>query len=311
MELVGTGFAQHPPAPAEGPGGPLLPALRVTFGGAEATNVEVVSETLAYCLTPEGDPDGGPVDVVVQNLDGDGAPIAGESVTMASAYQFVRPDLDVEGELARVVRALILFLRRGVCPNVVFTTSVDYAEDGTGDVLNYAAVQKTPALILANLDVPEDRLRSCMEPVRITLPDGRFAERRPPLVCDVTLTLVGVVDGDGAPIRNLNLMQATRGLFQKRPKLRVDRDAGDASQGYVEYDVFFSFAGGVAVTRPGENADVESFAGQVRVEGVWLEDVPGLPDGPAAVDGLPHEATTRVGWVAGEAPATIDAQRKS
>jgi len=282
----------------------------VTFGGAEAANVEVVSETLAYCLTPDGDPDGAPVAVAVQNLGSDGAPVAGESASLASAYRYVRPDLDVEGELARVVRALILTLRRGVHPNVVFTTSVDYAEDGTGDQINYAAVQKTPALILANLDVPEDRVRSCMEPVRVILPGGRFAERRPPLVCDVTLTLVGVVDGDGAPIRILNLMQATRGLFQKRNKLRVDRDAEDPSEGFVEYDVFFSFAGGVAVTHPGENADVESFAGLVRVEGVWLEDVPGLPGGPAVVDGLPHEGTTRIGWVAGEDPVTAETQKK-
>lgn len=310
VELVGTGFAQHPPAPADGPGGALLPAMRVTFGGAEAAHVEVVSTTLAYCLTPDGDPDGGPVAVVVQNLDSAGAPVVGETVTLAAAFTYVRPDLNVEGELARVLRALILMLRRGVHPNVVFTTSTDYAEDGTGDQINYAAVQKTPALILANLDVPEDRVRSCMEPVRITLPGGRFAERRPALVCDVTLTLVGVIDGDGASIRILNLMQATRLLFQKRTKLRVDRDADDPFAGYVEYDMFFSFAGGVAVTHPGENADVESFAGQLRVEGVWLEDVPGLPGGPAAVDGLPYEGTTRIGWVASEDPVVVETQQK-
>lgn len=310
MELVGTGFAQHPPAPSAGPAGALKPAMTVTFGGVTATNVEVVSPALAYCLTPEGNPDGGAVDVVVQNLAADGVPVVGEVTTLAAAYMFVRPDLDVESELARVVRALIVSLRRAVVPNVVFTTSVDYAEDGTGDVLNYAAVQKTPALILANLDVPEDRIRSCHEPVYVTLPGGRFAERRPPLVCDVNLTLVGVVDGDGAPIRILNFMQAVRLFFQKRTKLRVDRDADDPSAGYVEYDLYFSFAAGVAVTHAGENADVESFAGQIRVEGVWLEDAPGLPGGSAAVDGLPHEATRRIGWVAGDDPVVVGTQAK-
>lgn len=308
MELVGIGFAQHPPAPTMGPAGAFRPAMIVTFGGAEATNVEVVSDTLAYCLTPEGDPDGGAVDVVVQNLDPGGVPVVGESATLSAAYAFVRPDLDVESELARVVRALIVSLRRAVVPNVVFTTSVDYAEDGTGDQLNYAAVQKTPALILANLDVPEDRLRSCHEPVYVTLPDGRFAERRPPLVCDVNFTLVGVVDGDGAPIRILNFAQVVRMFFQKRTKLRVDRDVDDASKGYVEYDLYFSFAAGVAVTHAGENADVESFAGQIRVEGVWLEDAPGLPGGPAVADGLPHEATRRIGWIAGDDPVAVEMQ---
>jgi hypothetical protein len=279
--------------------------MTVLFGGVAAENVEVVSGVLAYCVTPEGDPDGLKV-VVVQNLDAAGDPVVGETASLADAYTFVRPDINVESELARVVRALILWLKR-VAPRagskettVAFTTSVDYAEDGTGDVLNYAANVRAPALILANLDVPEDRKRPAPEPVRVTLPGGRFAERRPPLICDVNMTLVGVVDGPGAPILVLNFMQVVRMAFQKKNVLRVDRDADDSSAGYVEYDLYFSFAAGVAVSHAGENADVESFAGQVRVEGVMLEDAPGLPGGPAVVDGLSHEATQRVGWVAGE-----------
>jgi hypothetical protein len=309
IEIDGTGFALPPAPPSVGVAPVPFPSVSVSIGGRMATQVAVVSSSLIYCLTPKGDP-GAPVDVVLWNNDATGTLIPGEVVTAVAAYTFQRPDLTEESELARVVRAFIQEVKRQVHPNVSFSTHTDYDGD-TGDLLNLAYVESMPAIILGNLDVPEDRIHAVNAPQEFTSGSGNFITRRPPVVVDVTMTLVGVTDN---PITILNLMQAVRMFFKKNAWLELDRDATDATLGSVKYELDWSFAGGVAVSHQGDNSNVESFGGSVVIRGVLLEDMPGISrTKPAAVSAhYPHEATTGVGFVsaADESAVVLQAPQK-
>ena len=288
------------PAPVNGvtPEAPV--SVRVFIGGLEASNVGVASSGVLYCSCPKGDPDGGALDLLVQNVADDGTVL--ESSTLAAAFTFQRPDLTEESELARVMRALMEELKLQVHPNVHFSTHTDY-DDATGDALNYTYVGKPPALVLGNLEAPENREHHHDEGVELAAGSGRFIERRPPLAVDLSMTLVGVTDN---PITILNLMQAVRMFFKKNAWLRVERVEGDPTNGFVEYEMDWSFGGPVSVTHQGEG-NMESFGGRIVLRGVLLEDMPGVSKAkPAGIPAhLPHEATTRYGWTTPDAPSAV------
>jgi hypothetical protein len=310
IEIDGTNFALPPAPVAAGPTTAPPPSVTVTVGGVPATAVAVVSATLIYCLTPKGDPDAGALDVVLQNNNASGVPIGGEVVTKMAAFTYQRPDLTEESELARVVRALIQELKRQIHKNVVLSQHTDY-DDSTGDLLNLAAVESLPALILGNLEIPEDRVHAVQSKVEFDIGNGRFIARRAPTAVDVNVTLVGVTDN---PITALNLMQAVRGFFKKNPYLTLDRDGSDPSQGTVSYEMDWSFGGPVAVSHQGDNSNVESFGGSITLRGVILEDIPGISrTKPAAIPAhFPHEATTSIGGISADtAVPTLDAQTKT
>lgn len=296
IEIDGTGFALPPAPPAIGVAPEPAPSVTVSIDGVAATHVAVISSTLLYCLTPKGNPDTGARAVVVQNNDANGAPIGGEVATANAVFTFKRPDLTEESELARVVRALLVDLKRQIISNVVFSTHTDYDAD-SGDLLNIAAVESLPALILGNLEVPEDRIHAINEERDYDAGNGFFIKRRPPVVVDLTMTLVGVTNNS---ITILNLMQAVRMYFKKTPWLAVDREIADPTQGSVKYELDWSFGGPVNVTHQTDNSNVESFGGTVVVRGVLLEDMPGISRSkPLAIPAkFPHEATTGIGAVA-------------
>lgn len=298
VEVEGTGFALPPAAAPTGPTTAPGPSVRVLFGGVAASNVMVVSSSLLYCQTPRGTP-GAAVDVQVENLDVDGNVVAGEEVVEVGAWTFVRPDLTQESELARVMRALIDELDRQIVPNVHFSTHVDYDGD---DAINYAYVADTPALLLANLEVPESREHAVQDEQEVSADTGFFIVRRPPVAVDLSMTLVGVASGQGAAVVALNLMQAVRMFFKKNPNLVVDRSASDPSLGSVEYELDFSFGGPVNVTHASDNSTVESFSGSIVIRGVLLEDMPGMPtEKPTRIPAhLPHEATVSIGAVSAD-----------
>lgn len=304
VEIVGTGFVPPALAPA---GVPLPyvvpPTMAVQFGTAAngylaAANVQVYSSTFIQCLAPAGilDVNGNliaPVDIVAQSLDANGN-VTG-SGTLAAAFTHVRPDVGVEGDLARTLRALIRMLKLNVLQNVVFSTHTDF--DGTtGDILNIATVQSVPALILSNFEIPDDRIFAVNEPEDFPAEANRFVRRRKPVVVDLHAVLVGVTDN---PITLLNLMQITRTSFLKNPYLIVPASSDGSVAGTVKYELDWSFGGPVNVTHTQDNSNVESFAGTIVVRGVRLEDMPGAPK--ATTGTMPgqyaHEANVDHGYV--------------
>lgn len=314
VQIDGTGFALPPPAAPTGKTTAPPPSVTVTIGGRAATNVAVVSSGLIYCLTPKGalladeteSLDTSPQNVVVQNNDVLGAPIPGESATLAAAYTYEQPNLNTESDLARTVRAFIRELKLQVLNNVSFSTHTDY-DASTGDLLNTVIVASMPALILGNLEVPEDRIHAVNEETDFEIPGGLFISRRPPVVVDVLMTLVGV---DNNPIRILNLMSAVRTFFKKNAWLYVDRDPSNLSLGQVRYELDWSFSGPVSVTHQADGSNVESFGGQVCIRGVLIEDMTGISTAkPSAIPArFPHEATTRIGGVSASDETAVTVQ---
>ncbi len=252
-----------------------------------------------------------PVNVTVQNNGSTGVPVSGELATATAAFAFARPDLAEESELARAMRALIRELKRQVHPNVSLSTHTDY-DSTTGDTLNLALVESVPALILGNLEIPEDRIHHVPARTEVDVGTGRFVERRPAVAVDLQGTLIGVANNQ---IELLNLMHALRMFFKKTPYLDVDRSASDSSLGAVQYELDWSFGGPVSVSHQGDNTNVESFGGSVVVRGVLLEDMPGISnDRPASMPSTapPHESTTRWGYKAADdaTAVTVDAGPK-
>src|SRR5262245_61737827 len=119
VEIAGTGFRLPPPPPPSGTTPPPRPTVQILVGGREATDVRVRASDRLTFISPIGD--ARPVDVILRNLDDDGAPIAGEEVTLANGFTYRMPALAAESDLARLVRTLLRELKRQVLPNVSLT----------------------------------------------------------------------------------------------------------------------------------------------------------------------------------------------
>lgn len=260
-----------------------------SVGGAA---VDLTTAGGAVTVTSEGY-----ADVEVTNLGDDGVPIAGETATLARAFSFRLPDLTAEmGSIALTVRALILMLRRSVLANTVFVTHTDY-DSSTGDQLNVAALARLPALVLANLDLPEDRQRAAQGRDEEQVAGGRFLARRTPVIVDLTVTLVGASDDE---VELLNMLENVRTLFQKRDKLRVPRSRDGAYDDGIDYEMTFAFGPVSVTTADGANPNLKSFGGTISVMGIRLEAAPGAPSAGTAAKpaGRHHEATVAIGYTA-------------
>jgi hypothetical protein len=294
VEIIGADFTQLPAPPAAGRVPTPAPTVRVLIGGKRATQVGLVSATQLYCMTPKGDPDGGPQDVVVQNLDEDGNVV--ETATLADAYTFQRPDLTQDSRAVTVLRYFIREVKRQVLANVNFSTHSDY-DAATGDTLNIAYVQELPALVIGDFELPENRMASNATPVEYRLDADRFITKRPPTIVDMRFSLTGVTDGS---MSILNLQEVVREFFKKNPFLEVPRGADEDD--VVQYELMWSPEGTVSVTHNGSDSktrNVESFIGAVQINNIAIEDMPGITS--AAPDGVPagvaHEGTTGFGWI--------------
>lgn len=292
VEIAGTGFRLPTAPPAQGIAPVPARSVRVFFGTVEADAVLVAGADLLYCTSPIHDP--GKVGVTVQNIADDGAAIAGEQVTKANGFEFVRPDLSKESTLAAVFRALIVELERQVIDNVHLATSTDYDEE-SGDLLSTAFVAKLPAIVLSNVELVDEKMEG-RKPEEYPVGDSRFIVRRPPAIYDVVLLLVGAADN---PILLLNLTQAVRMFFAKNTALRVPRDPESPTGAFVEYPIDFTIGSPIAVSASSSSPNVGSFNGQIAIRGVRLEDMPGLSS---------SDATTEYGWT-GDA-VSIESQER-
>lgn len=293
VRITGSNFQLPPAPPATGRAPVPPPTVVVTFGGEPAVDVGVTETGELFCRTPDHDP--GVVDVVLTNVDVDGVAIPGESVTLAAAYTFVRPDLTQPDELARVLGHLLLKLRQQIIDNTDWSAHTDY-DDTTGD-LNVAYMGKLPALVLADLEIRDVATMDASATYDVLVGTDTFIERRPPVVVDAIFSLVGISDH---PHEFFNLLQAVKLFFKKNTVLKVRRNPASASDGVVEYNLIAEIGSNTRVTRQRDNSNIHSFSGQVRIEHIRLEDMPGMPTGsvPGVPGWFPHEATIRYGWTA-------------
>jgi hypothetical protein len=305
--VTGTNFRPPDAPPPTGPAPTPPPSVRVRFGGLDATRVEVFSSTQLQCLTPWAADYAAPeglVDVEVANLDADGDVVVGEVATLVDGFSYALPDLSVEGALATAMRAMLRELKRQITPNVSFTVHTDY-DPVTGDLLNLANVQALPALVIGEFDVVDSERFPTLGEEDVAAGADRFATMRAPSIVELRFALIGISND---PIEILNLLETTKGFFRKNVRLVVPRDVADSAAGTIEYDLAAAFGATSRVTHAGDNSNVESFAADVRIDGVRLEGIPGAPTArPAGMpSNVPHEAVRGWGHVSADDQSAVE-----
>lgn len=238
----------------------------------------------------------GAVDVTVENIDAAGVTIPGETVTATKVFKPLRPNLSIKGHLSEVIDTLIADLKRQVVKLVSWTTQMDYDEE-TGD-LTVGFIAGVPALVLAGLTLPKSRKYAVNQQEEINTNDpvtqGDFVVVRPPDVRDLIGTLIGITDDDG---EIANLAQAVTQYFQKNNELEVLRDPLDPTKGTIDYDLRASVEDVITFTSVGNNTDLVFFTMDVRVLGIRLETMPGIPQKtvPGVPSGIPVEPIVGIG----------------
>lgn len=302
VEITGANFRVPDYPPAEGVTETPV-TVRVTFGGTEGTLVGVVDEETLLVLTPSHDESGVPAtaqntaiaasDVTVTNLDDDGDPIAGESVTSSEAFSFRKPVLNVATTMERVIEQLQVELGRALPRGVelAYDPHTDY-DDETGDALNTVRFSRLPGVGLVGLRTPKSQVNADRGDLMVELDDDRSVTRRPPLKRDAFLTVMAA-STNRSELMRLELVLEM--IFEKLTSLRIPLDVGDASRGYAEYDVRYA-AGEVVFSDRQGMGNVMSTTGELQIIGVEETDLLGATEAglTGAPDWLPHEGTTGV-----------------
>ncbi|WP_428264545.1 IPT/TIG domain-containing protein [Haliangium sp.] len=265
VTLIGAGLRLPPPCPS----------ISVYFGELPATDVQVRAQaesTIATCLTPPGQP--GPVDVVIENLDDNGAPIAGETVHVPGAYTYERPELGAEPDLVRLVRALIRALKAQALPNVSLMVHTDFVDVGDEDAsLAFASTAELPALILVGPELRENRFYALNQRPEDPLGDGRFALRRAPYTVDLGFTLIGVTDHTA---ELLALMTSCTLFLHKNKHLHLLRDPAEPALGHVAYELDLAPGGAFQVRSRPNDANVRHCSGELVIRGFDIDQPGGI-----------------------------------
>ena len=269
ITITGTGFqtayAIDPATPHPWP--TPDPTVSVIVAGRAATRIKVWSATKITCLTASAD--SGAAVVVVSNLAADGTPISRETVSVSNLLTFARVDLSTCADLARLVDALVVELKRQVIENVIFHVSVDF--DSDPDALEFSGVDlaKLPAVTLAGPIPQRNRFYGDLRPT-VQGSDGTFSRRSSFETQDLAFQ-VKVFDKHTR--RSLNLQALVTQFFRTNNYLVVDRDPADSSKGSVRYELDASEFEDASVN--GTN-DLRLFSGTLTVRGFQFEDVAGF-----------------------------------
>lgn len=237
--INGTNFNLAPAQADTGPPVMLPDTISVTVGGFEALEIAQISATEVWILTPQfrgaaiDDPIPA-VDIVVTNLDSNGNPVSGETVTAAASYSYRRPVIhNTSGNavasphpFALVSSALVLSLRKEVFMNVMQTTHIDYAEPGVVSL----AVAKVPSLVVQGPHISKDLDYTHNEQDEIDMGDGTTNIKQPPDVLRMGYNFLCVTDNEE---ELLNIMGSFQLYFMKGKWLNVQINPLDPSQGFV------------------------------------------------------------------------------
>ena len=165
VAIVGTGFQPSPTTsvsfPLTAPFEDDEATIRVTINGVECPQAYAPSDTEAYAVVPEGTfhptdpatllPDAmraaySPVDVVLENIDGNGVLIPGETVTLSGGFTYELPVLSDDAHatpMMQVIGALLYRLRREVVSKSYVSRHTDYGVAGATHIVlsNHPAIQ--------------------------------------------------------------------------------------------------------------------------------------------------------------------------
>jgi hypothetical protein len=244
----------------------------VVFGDASAEVIAVREEggrSVADARTPPHAE--GLVDVVLRNLDVDGAPVPGEEALLAAAYRFLRPRIAREADLTRLVRTLLRELKRQVIQATSIAVSVDY-DDTPADGLNVIAISQLPSLVLSGPKLAEDRTLSTNVPHEDVVPGSEGPElvrRRPPFTVDLSFAITAA---SSSTVELLNLMAAIATFLNRNRWIEMPRDPAEPNAGTVRWEMD---PDGELRTRLDGTGDVRAFTWGLVVKGFDVDE--GLP----------------------------------
>ncbi len=231
--ITGTNFNIPPAQATTGPTEILPDAVLVTVNGDQAMKVYSASNSEVWIQTPpfHGTPTDDPlaaVNVTLTNLDVDGNPITGETVTVTSGYTYRRPVLhSTSGNttarphpFSLVSAGLITAFRRQVFLNVMQTTHIDYAEPGI-IMLNVA---KIPSIVIQGPNITKDLDYTHNELIYEDIDDSTTTVKQPPDVVRMSYTFLCISDNEQ---ELLNIMGSFQVFFAKNKYLSVPIDPFD------------------------------------------------------------------------------------
>ena len=207
----------------------ITPTVAVTIGGRAVKRVDVLSSTSVRVLTDRfwhADPrvDAfAAVDVVLTNLADDGVtPLPGQSIVKAAAYTYKRWELGAprqDAPTSRILKELVQSLSVEVERNTYVATHVDYGEEGTGVVIDEAALPSISISVNVQRDTEFAQFDNTWE--EIEQPNGDFklykGARTLQLVCDLMVAGTGMNEA-------LHLCQAIQDWVQVNPMLTTAAD---------------------------------------------------------------------------------------
>jgi hypothetical protein len=285
IEIQGMNFSLPVPSPPAGPGPtPIVASVEVTLGGAPA-QVSVVSDTRMFVQAPKysliaanGAPIvSQPVDVVITNLDTAGAPIPGETITVADGYTYGRIDISSENEsdLSRLTRTYIRLIKSEVVSHVTHETHTDYEDLVTGIAQAEATL---PGVSIIGPTLVQNRLqRPATNPSDIPLGQANeYLTARYIDAEDLYFDFIGYSDNQG---EFLNLLALAREFVDRNVFISMLCDPSAPDAGYISYEMEYVPGGRFSVeaqTGGTQNSNLRVFRGQIKIVGFAASGLSGV-----------------------------------
>lgn len=278
VHLVGTGFKVYPPPNPNGVTPVPAPTVEVLFGSEPAYEVQTESATSVWCLSPVNDP--GACSVTVTNINADGSPVPGESVTKANAYTYVRPYVRQPAnptmsvymsDLYRLVSAVRREFKRQVLENTVIKKP--HSEYSREPSSGRAALATLPAVVLWGPRLTANRFLTENSYSNHITGATTFKARRPVEARDVSFDVTLV--SDNAP-ELVNMMAVAERFFDKNVSIAMLRDEADPSKGRVEYELVLSSP--LSMDDETDDQDNCTASASFYIRGFELQDTIGFVD---------------------------------
>lgn len=252
------------------------PTVSVTIGGRACGAVRVISATEIHILTPRyrgswntsGVPQAtfAASDVVVTNLDANGAAIVGETVTEAAGFTYYRWVLGQprsDPVLLRVLMVLIGDLARDVCEHVAIGTHTDFGEGSSVEII---PLMNLPYIGL-KVDTPRDREYGEEDNGfdYVERPAGGWDEYESgtSYMLIATLTLAG-----GTKREAFHLCQAVGDFVRANPLLEVPADPVVYAGLTDEYPIEVSTEPRMIRSTVDNNSNITMYSMQLQVRGI-------------------------------------------
>jgi hypothetical protein len=258
VTIIGTNFLV-PADPTE--------SVKVEFDGVNALRVDVMSATELRVIVPHFRGEGSQayanpiakIPIRIYNIDDEGDPIAGETVTTNNAYRYERvairdPRATQQNQAyRRVMHEVIWAFQRQVIPNVAIGTSVNYGEAGSVTIQE----AKVPNVMLMGPRITENMENR-----------HRWAD---PFDTD-NYYWVPTVDDFEFDIRACSnskrelygMVQGIREMFLRTPYLLIPITVGAPNDGDHRFPFVLADPPGVTVIQPNSDLVLASASFQVR-----------------------------------------------